>query len=146
MSGYIANFNDLKAICFLIEDEELLKKYNKIWSKVKSIVGKNITSKSVFNDKYLMAKTRSCKGSITTNFNGEVTKQGPECICQSLIVIESVFKSSESQVKSRDISRRIQIQNIMIQNVPLTITLKKKILEKIWSNLLWHSSFSLRGF
>lgn len=30
MSGYIANFNDLKAICFLIEDEELLKKYNKI--------------------------------------------------------------------------------------------------------------------
>ena len=30
MSRYIANFNDLKAICFLIEDEELLKKYNKI--------------------------------------------------------------------------------------------------------------------
>ena len=34
MSAYRKDFNETKYIYFLIKDDELLKRYNKIWKKV----------------------------------------------------------------------------------------------------------------
>ena len=41
---------------FLIEDAELLKKYNKIWKKVQHTIDKEFDSDPVYNKKYLKAK------------------------------------------------------------------------------------------
>ena len=37
ISGYMMNFRDTKTMSFLTKDEEVLLKYNKIWSKLKSV-------------------------------------------------------------------------------------------------------------
>ena len=40
----------------LINDEELLKKYNKIQDKVKNLFKKEFNSETVYNDKYIKIK------------------------------------------------------------------------------------------
>ena len=42
MSAYRKDFDDTRYISFLIKDNELLKKYNKIWKKLKNSVKKNL--------------------------------------------------------------------------------------------------------
>ena len=52
----------------MIKDDELLKKYNEIWEKVKNSIKKEFDSESVYNEKYIKAKINSFKGKINTNF------------------------------------------------------------------------------
>ena len=69
MSKYIKYFeNDGKNMSFLIKDNEVWNKYNKIWEIIKDILGINFYSKSVYEYKYLKAKVREFDGMIKTNF------------------------------------------------------------------------------
>ena len=43
MNAYRRDFDETKYISFLIKDDELLEKYNKIWEKVENIIKKNLT-------------------------------------------------------------------------------------------------------
>ena len=43
---------------FLVHDKELLKKYNEIWDKIKSLFKKKIDIKPMYFDKYIKAKIR----------------------------------------------------------------------------------------
>ena len=51
MSAYRRDFNETKYMSFLIKDDELLEKYNKIWEKVKNIISKEFDRKPVYNEK-----------------------------------------------------------------------------------------------
>ena len=42
ISAYRKDFDDTRYISFLVKDNELLKKYNKIWKKLKNSVKKNL--------------------------------------------------------------------------------------------------------
>ena len=53
MSAYEKEFDKNKCICFLIKDEKLLEKFNKIWNKVNNIIWKEFDSKHLYNKKYL---------------------------------------------------------------------------------------------
>ena len=44
MSAYRSNFDETKYMSFLIKDDELLEKYNKIWDKVSNTVKKRFDS------------------------------------------------------------------------------------------------------
>ena len=46
MTGYRKNFDETKCIRFLIKDDELLEKYNKIWDQVSNIIEKKYLSKN----------------------------------------------------------------------------------------------------
>ena len=46
-SAYRKDFEENKCISFLIKDDELLKKYNKIWKKVKNTIDKEFDSDPV---------------------------------------------------------------------------------------------------
>ena len=59
MSPYRTDFDETKYMYFLIKDDELLKKYNKIWEKVKNGIKKNFDIKLVYNEKYLKGKIKS---------------------------------------------------------------------------------------
>lgn len=50
------NFDETKCIYFLIEDAELLEKYNKIWSRVSNFIRKYFVSKPVDNKKLTKKK------------------------------------------------------------------------------------------
>ena len=50
---------------FLIKDDKLLKKYDKIWKKVKNSIDKDFNSDPVYNEKCLKAKIKSYYGKST---------------------------------------------------------------------------------
>ena len=97
MSANRRYFNETKYMPFLIKDDELLKKYNEIWEKVKNSINKEFISKPVYSEKYLKAKMKSCNGKIKTNFcNSKIPREGSQFICLSVIMIDSVFRSGKN--------------------------------------------------
>ena len=46
-------------MCFLIEDQNLLEKYNTIWDKVTADIIKELNSEPVYSKKFLEAAMRS---------------------------------------------------------------------------------------
>ena len=126
MSSYRKHFDETKYIFFLIKDNELLKKYDEIWEKVKNSL-KKFDSEWVYN---LKAKKKSYNGKINTNFpNSKIPKKGSQFICLSVILINSVFKTGKNYcpqalleeckyvVKEKNTSKCI-IDNIEISSDP----------------------------
>ena len=57
-----------------------------------NITKKEFHSNSVYNEKHLKTKTKSDNGEINTNFhNNEILKEGSQCICISVILIDSAY-------------------------------------------------------
>ena len=83
MSGYIKYFeNGGKNMSFLIKDNEVWNKYDKIWEVIKDKLGINIYSKPVYEYKYLKAKVREFDGTIRTNFLGNsIPKENMHYTC-----------------------------------------------------------------
>ena len=50
---------------FLIEDDELLEKYNTIWDKVSADIKKEFDTEPVCNKKVLKTKLKSHSGKVT---------------------------------------------------------------------------------
>ena len=48
-SRYIKKYKKTKSMSFLIKDDELLEKYNKIWDKVSNVSKKGFDSEPVYN-------------------------------------------------------------------------------------------------
>ena len=67
MSAYIKYFeNGGKNMSFLIKDDEVWDKYDKIWKVIKDILGINFHNEPVYEYKYLKAKVREFDGMIKT--------------------------------------------------------------------------------
>ena len=57
LTGYAKHFNDENKVTkFLVADKKLLKKYNKIWGKIKSLFKKEFDKNPVDENKYSTAK------------------------------------------------------------------------------------------
>ena len=77
MSAYKKDFDETRYMSFLIKGDESLDKNNEIWEKVKSSIKNEIDSESVYNEKYLKTKIKSCNGKISTNFHyNKMPKEG----------------------------------------------------------------------
>ena len=86
MSAYRKDFDETKYISFLIKDDELLEKYNKILGKVKNILKKEFDREPVYNEKHLKAKIKSYNGKININFhNNKIPKEDSQYIFLSVI-------------------------------------------------------------
>ena len=48
--GYVKYFDSKKAMSFRVIDKKLLKKYTKIWRKIRSLVNKEFDSEPVYGD------------------------------------------------------------------------------------------------
>ena len=74
MSGYIKYFeNGGKNMSFLIKDDEVREKYEKIWDVIKNKLSIKFHSKHICDQKYLKAIVRKFDGVIKTNFLGNDT-------------------------------------------------------------------------
>ena len=89
MSAYKRDFDKTKCMSFLIKDEKLLEKYNDIWEKVRNVINKEFDSKPVYNEKYLKTKVKSCNANF---HNSNIPKEGSQCICLSVILIDLFYK------------------------------------------------------
>ena len=71
MSGYIKYFESGGKTClFLIKDEEVWEKYQKIWDLIKNKLGIKFHSEPIYEQKYLKAEVREFDRAIKTNFFG----------------------------------------------------------------------------
>ena len=94
MTGYIKYFeNGGKSMSFIINDDDVLDKYNEIWDKIKETLSTKFHSMPVYDKKYIKAKVREFNGVIKTNFLGdEVPKENEYYPCIASITIDSVMK------------------------------------------------------
>ena len=66
ISQYRRDFDETKYMPFLIKENALSEKYNKIWENVSNSI-KKIDGEPVYNEKYLQTKLKSYKRKINTN-------------------------------------------------------------------------------
>ena len=65
--------------------------------KVSNSVKKEFDGEPVYNEKYLRTKIRSYEGKTNAIFhNARMPKEGSHCICLSVILIESDFKTGKN--------------------------------------------------
>ena len=78
---------------FLIKDDEVWNKCDKIWCAIKDKVGIQFHSKPVYEYKYLKAKVRQFDGVINTNFlRDDMPKKNMHYTCIACITIDSDLK------------------------------------------------------
>ena len=92
ISGYIQYFkNGGKNMYFLIKDDEVWDKYNKIWDVIKDKLGIKFHSKPVYEYKYLKAKVREFDGIIKKDFLGhDMPKENMHYTCIACTTIDPV--------------------------------------------------------
>ena len=113
MSGYIKYFeNGGKNMSFLIKDDEVWDKYDKIWDVIKNKLNIKFHSEPVYEYKYLKAKVREFDGVIKTNFLGnDVPKENMHYTCIACITIDSVMridKKNHPQVYLEECKYRVK--------------------------------------
>ena len=90
--------NLMKIMSLRANDEQLFKKYNKIWKKVEKLMRLDFESKPFYgdDDKYIKTKIKTYADSIITNFhNKKMPKEKVPCKCLSVIMLDSVIESDE---------------------------------------------------
>ena len=101
MNGYIKYFeNGGKNMSFLIEDDEVWEKYDKIGDVIKNKLGIKFYSEPVYEYKYLKAKVRESDGVIKTSFLGnDIPKGNMHYTCIACITIDSVLKTDKKIIR-----------------------------------------------
>ena len=72
MIGYAIYFDASMTMSFKVDDNKILKKYNKIWEKISNLMNKEFDSEPVYgdDDKYIKIKLKMYGGTVSTNFQG----------------------------------------------------------------------------
>ena len=81
---------------FLIEDDDLLEKYNTIWDKVSADLKKEFDSEPVYNKEYLKTKIKSHGDEVTDFYDKEIPKADCNHTCLAVISLDFVLKKDES--------------------------------------------------
>ena len=98
MIGYVKNFNSNKTMSLKVEDNKLLKKYDKIWGIISDLLNIEFDSEPVYggNDKYMQTKIKMYEDKVNTNFQSKgVPREDASYKCLSLIMLESVIRVSK---------------------------------------------------
>ena len=99
MNVYAKYFDkNSKYMNHLVKDEKILKKYLKIWNKIKSLIKKELNSEPVYNDKYIKTRIKIYNDEVYTNFQyNKIPKDNEYCACLSVILLDSIFVNSNKE-------------------------------------------------
>ena len=82
---------------FLIKNDKFIDKYNETWDKVSTVVRKGFDSEPAYNNIFLKSKTKPYERKVNANFNEDkVLKECSQCICLSVILIDSGFSTGKN--------------------------------------------------
>ena len=77
MHAYLKGYDgETKWVYFLIEDDDLLKKYNDNWNKVSNNMNEDFDSKLICNEKILRTKINSYGDDVTSFRNKIIPEAG----------------------------------------------------------------------
>ena len=86
MIGYVKHFDSNKTMSFKVSYNKLLKKYNKIWEKIRNLLNIEFDSEPVYGDNDKYTKIKMYEDRVNTNFQGKnVLKENASYKCLSLI-------------------------------------------------------------
>ena len=83
---------------FKVNDNKLLKKYNKIWEKISNILDIKFDSQPVYGDgdKSIKTKIKMYGDRVNTNFQGKkVPKENASYKCLSLTMLDSAIRANK---------------------------------------------------
>ena len=129
MIGYVKHFDSNRAMSFKVNDNKLLKKYNKIWGKISNLMNIKFDSDPVYgdNDKYIKAKIKMYEDRVHTNFQGKkVPKENALYKCLSLIMLDSVIRVSIKYYpqtlleECKYVTRKIKLENLINDDLDLS--------------------------
>ena len=98
MIAYAKHFDSNKTMFFKVNDNKLLKKYNKIWEKISNLLDIKFDSQPVYGDgdKYIKTKIKMNGDRVNTNFQGKkVPKENASYKCSSLIMLNSAIRANK---------------------------------------------------
>ena len=100
MSGYIKYFeNGGKNMSFMVKDDNVLDKYNKIWDKIKEKLNIKFHCKPVYDGTYIKIKVRVFEGVIKASFLGnKVLKENMHYTCIACRTIDSVMRMNKKTI------------------------------------------------
>ena len=81
---------------FLIEDDDLLEKYNTNWDKVSADIKKEFDSRPVYNKKFLKTKIKSHSNEVTDFYDKEIAKVGSNHTCLAVTSLDSALKKDDN--------------------------------------------------
>ena len=76
----------------MIEDDDLLEKYNTIWDKVSADIKKEFDSEPVYNKNYLKIKVKSHGNEVTDFRDKKIPKLDSNHTCLAVISLDSALK------------------------------------------------------
>ena len=82
---------------FLIEDDDLLEKYNSIRDKVSADIKKEFDSEPVYNKNFLKTKIKSYGDEVTDFYDKEIPKMNSNYTCLAVISLDSALKKDENK-------------------------------------------------
>ena len=96
-SAYVKSYDrQTKWMYFLIEDDELLEKYNTVWDKVSSDIKKEFDSKPVYNKEFLKTKIKSHGDKVTDFYSKESPRVEYNHTCLAVISLDSSLKKDDN--------------------------------------------------
>ena len=81
---------------FLIEDDDLLKKYNTFRDKVSADIKKECDSEPAYNKEFLKTKIKSCGDGVTDFYDKEILKVDSNYTCLPVIRLDYPLKKNHS--------------------------------------------------
>ena len=95
MCGYIKYFeNSGKNMYFMVKDDNVLDKYNKIWDNIK------FHSMPVYDKTYIKPKVREFEGKTKTNvFGNKVPKENMHYVCIACITVDSIRRMDKKNFR-----------------------------------------------
>ena len=121
MVGYAKYFDENKTMSFKVTDQQLLKKYNKIWEKMEELLNVKFESKPVYgdDDKCIKTKLKSYTEKVNTNLQSKkVPKENLSNECLSIIILESLIKANKKYYPQTLLEERnYEVKNKKVENL-----------------------------
>ena len=117
-STYVKSYDwQSKWMYFLIEDDDLLEKYNIIWDEVSADIKKKIVREPVYDYKFLKTKIRSHGDQVTNFYDKEIPKVDSSHTCLAVISLDSALKKHENYYLQVFLKERKYIEKKVIRYI-----------------------------
>ena len=122
MIGYVKCFDNNKTMLFKVNDNKLLKKYNKIWEKISNLMNIEFDGEPAYGDidKYIKTKIKIHEDRVNTDFQSKkVPKENVSYKCLSLIMLDSVIRVNKKYYlkrlleKCKYVIRKNEMENLI---------------------------------
>ena len=96
-SAYLKSYDgQTKWMYFLIQDDDLLEKYNTFWDKVGTDIKKALDSGPIYNKEFLKTKIKSHGDEVTDFYDKKIPKVDSNHTCLAVISLDSALKKDEN--------------------------------------------------